>query len=188
MDFSSIKSGCFRVGNSGYDEEYHLIQPHGAGLVGHLSKSRGTLDELNNILLLVANGTYEGNAIGGDRYPGSAFIDHLLHYKADPDCKMLVLSEAVKTIKKPTIAWAIGACAKIFATELRFGNSGSIASLQLEIADLKNAAMKAVGLIIPDTFKDLPTVLKQTYYALIAQKIIKVVVEKEPSIILMDYK
>jgi len=31
-------------------------------------------NELNSILSLVTNGTYEGIAIGGDCYPGSTFI------------------------------------------------------------------------------------------------------------------
>ena len=33
----------------------------------------------------------EGVAIGGDRYPGSRFLDHLLRYEANPRVKMLVL-------------------------------------------------------------------------------------------------
>jgi Succinyl-CoA synthetase, alpha subunit len=71
-------------------------------------------------LSLVTNGTYEGIAIGGDRYPGSAFVNHLFRYERDPDCKMLVLLgehggieeyHIIDTfkdgiIKKPIIAWA----------------------------------------------------------------------------------
>jgi ATP citrate (pro-S)-lyase len=39
-------------------------------------------NELNNIVSRNSNGVYEGVAIGGDRYPGSTFIDHLLRYQA----------------------------------------------------------------------------------------------------------
>jgi len=119
------------------------------GSVGYVSKSGGMSNELNNILSLVTNGTYEGIAIGGDRYPGSTFIDHLMRYEADPDCKMLVLLgevggieeyrviEAVKSgkIKKPIVAWAIGTCAKMFTTEVQFGHAGSMANSDLETAD-----------------------------------------------------
>ena len=42
-----------------------------AGSVAYVSKSGGMSNELNNILSLATNGTYEGIAIGGDRYPGS---------------------------------------------------------------------------------------------------------------------
>ncbi|KAG8889345.1 citrate synthase [Tulasnella sp. 332] len=198
-----IKPGCFRIGNSGGMMDNIISSKlYRAGSVGYVSKSGGMSNELNNILSLVTNGTYEGIAIGGDRYPGSTFIDHLLRYEADPDCKMLVLLgevggveeyrviEAVKagTIKKPIVAWAIGTCAKMFTTEVQFGHAGSMANSQLETADSKNAAMKAAGFVVPDTFEDLPAVLKQTYDTLVAKKIIKVAVEKEPPIIPMDYK
>jgi hypothetical protein len=38
-----------------------------------------------------ADGVYEGVAIGGDRYPGTTFIDHLRRYQANPDVKMMVV-------------------------------------------------------------------------------------------------
>merc|ERR1712136_210376 len=47
--------------------------------------------ELNNIIAHASNGVCEGVAIGGDRYPGTTFIDHLLRYQNDPQIKMLVL-------------------------------------------------------------------------------------------------
>lgn len=173
-----------------------------AGSVGYVSKSGGMSNELNNILSLVTNGTYEGIAIGGDRYPGSTFIDHLLRYEADPECKMLVLLgevggieeyrviEAVKkgVIKKPIVAWAIGTCAKMFTTEVQFGHAGSMANSALETADAKNSAMKATGFIVPDTFEDLPTVLKETYDSLVSSGKIVPKAEREPPVIPMDYK
>lgn len=48
-------------------------------------------NELNNIISLTTNGVSEGVAIGGDRYPGTTFLDHLLRYEADPDVKMMVM-------------------------------------------------------------------------------------------------
>ena len=38
-------------------------------------------NELNNIISRNTNGVYEGVAIGGDRYPGSVFIDHLFRFQ-----------------------------------------------------------------------------------------------------------
>jgi hypothetical protein len=173
-----------------------------AGSVGYVSKSGGMSNELNNILSLVTNGTYEGIAIGGDRYPGSTFIDHLLRYEQDPDCKMLVLLgevggieeyrviEAVKagTIKKPIVAWAIGTCAKMFTTEVQFGHAGSMANSELETADAKNKAMRAAGFVVPETFEELPHVLKATYEALVRAGTIRPAREVEPPVIPMDYK
>ncbi|PSS30897.1 hypothetical protein PHLCEN_2v2569, partial [Hermanssonia centrifuga] len=69
-----------------------------AGAVGYVSKSGSRSYELNGpgVLPFVTSGTHEGIAIGGDRYPGSTFIDHLLPHENDPECKMLVLlGEAV---------------------------------------------------------------------------------------------
>ena len=61
------------------------------GSVGYVSKSGGMSNELNNIVSQTTDGVYEGVAIGGDRYPGTTFIDHMLRYQADPDCKILLL-------------------------------------------------------------------------------------------------
>jgi ATP citrate (pro-S)-lyase len=198
-----IKPGCFRIGNSGGMMDNIIASKlYRAGSVGYVSKSGGMSNELNNILSLVTNGTYEGIAIGGDRYPGSTFIDHLLRYEQDPDCKMLVLLgevggieeyrviDAVKKgiIKKPIVAWAIGTCAKMFATEVQFGHAGSMANSAMETADAKNIAMRNAGFIVPETFEDLPQVLGETYQKLVSSGTIKPKAERDPPNIPMDYK
>ncbi|PSR87377.1 hypothetical protein PHLCEN_2v5194 [Hermanssonia centrifuga] len=198
-----IKPGCFRIGNSGGMMDNIIASKlYRAGAVGYVSKSGGMSNELNNILSLVTNGTYEGIAIGGDRYPGSTFIDHLLRYENDPECKMLVLLgevggieeyrviEAVKQgiIKKPIVAWAIGTCAKMFTTEVQFGHAGSMANSDMETADAKNAAMRRAGFVVPDTFEDLPQVLRETYERLVSTGTIVPQPEREPPVIPMDYK
>lgn len=173
-----------------------------SGSVGYVSKSGGMSNELNNILSFTTNGVYEGIAIGGDRYPGSTFIDHLLRYEKDPECKMLVLLgevggieeyrviEAVRkgVIKKPIVAWAIGTCAKMFTTEVQFGHAGSMANSDLETAEAKNAAMKAAGFIVPETFEELPQVLRETYDDLVESGAIVPQPERDPPVIPMDYK
>ncbi|THH12883.1 hypothetical protein EW146_g7274 [Bondarzewia mesenterica] len=198
-----IKPGCFKIGNSGGMMDNIIASKlYRPGSVGYVSKSGGMSNELNNILSIFTNGTYEGIAIGGDRYPGSTFIDHLLRYEQDPDCKMLVLLgevggieeyrviEAVKKgiIKKPIVAWAIGTCAKMFTTEVQFGHAGSMANSDMETADAKNTAMRAAGFIVPETFEDLPQVLKETYDALVSKGTIRPQPEREPPVIPMDYK
>ena len=37
------------------------------------------------------DGVYEGIAIGGDRYPCSLFIDHVMRYQNNPAVKLIVL-------------------------------------------------------------------------------------------------
>lgn len=151
------------------------------GSVGYVSKSGGMSNELNNIISQNSDGVYEGVAIGGDRYPGTTFIDHLLRYQADPDCKILVLLgevggveeykviDAVKQgiITKPIVAWAIGTCSSMFKTEVQFGHAGSFANSQLETATAKNQAMKEAGFYVPNTFEDMPAVVKEVYEKLV---------------------
>ena len=198
-----IKPGCFRIGNTGgMMDNLIACKLYRPGSVGYVSKSGGMSNELNNILSYTTNGVYEGVAIGGDRYPGTSFIDHLLRYEADPECKMLLLLgevggteeyrviQAVKEgkIRKPVVAWAIGTCAKMFTSEVQFGHAGSMANSDMETADAKNAAMRAAGFVVPDTFEDLPEVLKQTFQQLVSVGTIKLKPEADPPQIPMDYQ
>lgn len=128
-----IKPGCFKIGNTGgMMDNIVASKLYRPGSVAYVSKSGGMSNELNNIISRCTDGVYEGVAIGGDRYPGSTFIDHMLRYEADPGAKMMVLlgevggveeyeiAQAVKDgrIKKPVVAWCIGTCAKMFTTDV----------------------------------------------------------------------
>lgn len=89
-------------------------------------------NELNNIISQNTDGVYEGVAIGGDRYPGSTYMDHLLRYEADDRVKMMVLLGEVggeeeykivralqeKKLTKPLVAWCIGTCADYITSEV----------------------------------------------------------------------
>lgn len=63
---------------------FGLSQLYRPGTVAYVSKSGGMSNELNNIIARNSDGVYEGVAIGGDRYPGTRFIDHLLRYQDNP--------------------------------------------------------------------------------------------------------
>jgi ATP citrate (pro-S)-lyase len=80
-----IKPGCFRIGNTGGMMD-NIIRSklYRPGNVAYVSRSGGMSNELNNIICLQTNGVYEGVAIGGDRYPGTSFMDHLIRYTHDP--------------------------------------------------------------------------------------------------------
>ncbi|KAL2214109.1 ATP-citrate synthase subunit 1 [Sarocladium strictum] len=177
-----IKPGSFKIGNTGgMMDNIVASKLYRKGSVGYVSKSGGMSNELNNIISNNTDGVYEGVAIGGDRYPGTTFIDHLLRFQHDPECKILVLLgevggveeykviDAVKQgiITKPIVAWAIGTCASMFKTEVQFGHAGSFANSQLETAAMKNKMMKEAGIHVPDTFEDMPGVLKVVYDKLV---------------------
>ena len=197
-----IKPGAFKIGNTGgMMDNIVASKLYRKGSVGYVSKSGGMSNELNNIISNTTDGVYEGVAIGGDRYPGTTFIDHMLRYQADPECKLLLLLgevggveeyrviEAVKngTITKPVVAWAIGTCASMFKTEVQFGHAGSFANSQLETAAMKNKSMKEAGFFVPDTFEEMPELLSQVYQKLVKQGTIKPQPEPIPPKIPIDY-
>lgn len=197
-----IKPECFKIGNTGgMMDNIAASKLYRSGSVAYVSKSGGMSNELNNIIAENTDGVAEGVAIGGDRYPGTTFIDHMLRYEADPSIKILVLLgevggieeyrviEAVKNkqITKPIVAWAIGTCASMFKTEVQFGHAGSFANSQLETAAMKNKSMKAAGFFVPDTFEDMPSVLADVYQALVKKGTIKPKAEPAPPKIPMDY-
>ncbi|MBN2004843.1 MAG: ATP citrate synthase, partial [Anaerolineae bacterium] len=76
-----LAAGAFKIGNTGGTPD-NIIEAklHRPGSVGYVGKSGGLTNETFNILARNADGVYEGIAIGGDAYPGSRLIDHLLRY------------------------------------------------------------------------------------------------------------
>merc|ERR1719230_382110 len=166
-----IKPGCLRIGNTGgMLDNVVMSRLYRPGSVAYVSKSGGMSNELNNMICRNSNGVYEGVAIGGDRYPGSRFIDHMLRYQDDPGAKFLLLLgevggtdeyeviDAIKSgrITKPMIAWCVGTVAGCFKTAVQFGHAGAQARGDMETAAAKNKAMREAGIIVPDSFDKLP--------------------------------
>jgi ATP citrate (pro-S)-lyase len=183
-----IKAGCFKIGNAGGTIENIIDSKlHRPGSVGFVSKSGGLSNEAYNIIARNTDGLYEGIAIGGDTYPGSTLLDHLLRFQAIPDIKMLVclgevggsaeyeIAEALKTkkITKPLVIWVTGTCSKAFKTEVQFGHAGAKAGSEVETADAKNAALKAAGAIVPNSYDDYDQKIRETYESLVKKGIIK---------------
>ncbi|XP_071577046.1 ATP-citrate synthase [Temnothorax nylanderi] len=197
-----VKPGCFKIGNTGgmMDNILHskLYRP---GSVAYVSRSGGMSNELNNIISKASNGVLEGVAIGGDRYPGTTFMDHIMRYQKNPDAKLIVLlgevggveeyevCEALKTdrITKPLIAWCIGTCASMFNSEVQFGHAGSIANSNLETASAKNAALKAAGAYVPNSFDNLGDLIQNVYEQLVKDGTIVPEPEVPVPTVPMDY-
>ena len=197
-----IKPGCFKIGNTGGMLDNILSSKlYRPGSVAYVSRSGGMSNELNNIISLNTNGVYEGIAIGGDRYPGTSFMDHIIRYHDNPDVRMIVLLgevggteeyQIVKAIKsgricKPVVAWCIGTCAKMFTSEVQFGHAGSCANAENETASAKNAALKAVGANVPNNFDELGDLIKSVYDDLVIKGSIKPQAEVAPPTVPMDY-
>ncbi|KAM3177518.1 hypothetical protein ACTXT7_004390 [Hymenolepis weldensis] len=182
----AIKPGCFKVGNTaGMIDNILASKLHRPGSVAYVSRSGGMSNELNNIISRNTDGVAEGIAIGGDRFPGSTFIDHILRYEADPGVSMIVLlgevggleeysvAEAIENgrIKKPLVAWCIGTCAEMLAGEgetndledVQFGHAGACAHSQAETAVAKNVRLAKAGAFVPESFNDLGDLIRKVY-------------------------
>jgi len=197
-----VKPGCFKIGNTGgmMDNILHS-KLYRAGNVAYVSRSGGMSNELNNIISHQTNGVYEGVAIGGDRYPCSTFMDHLLRYEAESEVKMLVLlgevggteeykvCEAIKlgAIKKPIVSWCIGTCADMFSTDVQFGHAGASAGGAEETASAKNAALKAAGAHVPKSFDELGEEINRVYCKLVESGVVLPKPEIPPPPVPMDY-
>lgn len=197
-----IKPGCFKIGNTGGMLDNILSSKlYRPGSVAYVSRSGGMSNELNNIIALNTDGVQEGVAIGGDRYPGTTFMDHVLRYQHNPDVKMIVIlgevggTEEYKIIQakndgiltKPVVAWCIGTCARMFTSEVQFGHAGSSANAEAETATAKNQALKKAGFHVPPTFDELDEVIKQVYEDLVCNGTIIPKEEVAPPTVPMDF-
>ncbi len=183
-----VVAGAFKIGNTGGMLD-NIIESklHRPGSVGFVSKSGGLSNECYNIIARNTDGLYEGMAIGGDRYPGTTILDHLLRYERNPEIKMLAalgevggvdeyeIVEAMKRkeITKPLVIWCIGTCSKAFKTEVQFGHAGAKADSDRDTADAKNAALKAAGAIVPNSFDDYGDKIREVYEDLVRRGVIK---------------
>ncbi|KAJ4440235.1 hypothetical protein ANN_08374 [Periplaneta americana] len=197
-----IKPGCFKIGNTGgmMDNILHS-KLYRSGSVAYVSRSGGMSNELNNIISKATNGVLEGVAIGGDRYPGTNFMDHIMRYQADPKVKMIVLlgevggveeydvCEALTSgrIDKPLVAWCIGTCAGMFTSEVQFGHAGSCANSDRETALSKNKSLGEAGAHVPQSFDSLGDIIHEVYDGLVQSGVIMPEPEVPPPTVPMDY-
>ena len=197
-----VKAGAFKIGNAaGTMENIRMAKLYRPGSVGFVSVSGGLSNEAYNIIARNTDGLNEGIAIGGDAYPGSTLLDHLLRYEANPDIKLLVclgelggtaeyeIADAVKSgrIKKPLVMWVTGTCAKVLPGQVQFGHAGARADSAKETADAKNQALREAGVIVPNSFDDYHLRIRETYERLVREGVIIPAKDFEPPQIPMDY-
>lgn len=197
-----IKAGSFKIANTaGTLENIILSKLYRPGSVGFVSKSGGLSNEMNFMIAQNTDGVYESIAIGGDRYPGSRLIDHILRYEKNPKIKMLVclgeiggteeyeIVDALKTgkITKPLVIWVTGTAAKILPQGLQFGHAGAMAGTSKETAEAKNLALKETGALVPVSYEDFDKLIKATFEKLKKEGKIEPREEIEPPKIPMDF-
>lgn len=197
-----IKAGCFKIGNTaGTIDNIVESKLHRPGSIGFVSKSGGLSNECYNIIARNSDGLYEGIAIGGDTYPGSTLLEHILRYEKIPEVKMIAalgeiggveelkIVDALKVgqIKKPLVIWVTGTCSKMFPAGVQFGHAGAKADSALETADAKNAALKEAGAVVPNSFDDYGEAIKKTYDKLVSDGVVKPVAEPPVPKFPLDY-
>jgi len=197
-----IKAGAFKIANTaGTIENIVLSKLYRPGSVGFVSKSGGLSNEMNFMISQTTDGIYEGIAIGGDRFPGSKLIDHILRYEANPNIKMLValgeiggtdeyaIVEGLKSgkITKPIVMWVAGTAAKILPSGLQFGHAGAMASSDRETAEAKNKALRDAGAVVPDSYEDLDKMIRSTFDKLVQVGKVTPVEDFEPPKVPLDF-
>ncbi|MCF7858880.1 MAG: ATP citrate synthase [Candidatus Cloacimonetes bacterium] len=197
-----LKPGCFKIGNAaGTIQNIRDTKLYRPGSVGFVSVSGGLSNEGYNIVSRNTDGIYEGYAVGGDVYPATTLLDHLLRYEQNPKIKMMValgevggkaeyqIVQAIKEkkITKPLVMWVTGTCADMLPGGVQFGHAGAKADSKDDTAKAKNAALRAAGVIVPDSFEDYDQKIKETYDKLKAAGKIDEIVEPTPPNVPMDY-
>jgi ATP citrate (pro-S)-lyase len=194
----ALVAGTFRIGHAGGEMDNIIsAKLYRPGSVGLVSKSGGMVNEFFNIISRASDGIYEGVSIGGDAYPGSTLLDHLLRYEQNPNIKLLValgevggmaeyeIIQAKKEgkITKPLVMWVSGTCADIFPWEVQFGHAGAKAGSPVESARSKNQALKEAGIIVPHSFEEFENTINKQYLELLRTGIISAIDEIPPPII-----
>ncbi len=171
-----------------------------------MSRSGVLSNELSNIISKQSDGVNEGIAIGGDRYPCTTFIDHLLRYQADASCKILVVLGEVggtleydiikcindKKITKPVVPWCTGTCADYFSYDVQFVHAGALAQSNLEKAKEKNIQLSKAGCFVPESFDDFGRIISIIYKKLLSKGVIDIekvneIAQIQPPPIPLDY-
>lgn len=197
-----IVAGAFKIGNTaGTLDNIILTKLYRPGSIGFVSKSGGLSNEMYFMVSQNTDGIYEGVAIGGDRFPGSRLIDHLLRYEANPKIKMLIalgeiggkdeyaIIEALKDgkIKKPLVIWVTGTAAHLIPKGMAYGHAGAMAESEKETAHAKNLSLKEAGAFVPETYDDMDKIIKDVFEKLKEEGKIDPVEEFELPKIPMDF-
>ena len=143
------------------------------GRIGVISRSGTLTYEIVDLLSRSGLGESTVIGIGGDKIPGTTFVDALGLFKEDKDTDAVVLigeiggsaeEEAAGFIKRGFKKPVVGFIAGVYAPPgKRMGHAGAIISGNTGTAQSKIAAFKSAGIKIADTPDEVPLVLKRQF-------------------------
>ena len=177
----AISAGSIRIGSTcGSMDNIIQLKLYQTGNISLVTRSGGLLNEMCNIIYQSGGRVNEAVAIGGDRYPCSTFLDHVIRFQNDPAIDLICLLGEVggmleidvanayrnKVITKPIIAWVMGTSLKMFGSDMQFGHAGSYADHEHETAFFKNYYLKCAGIMVPDSFEDIQDLIKNYFVKL----------------------
>jgi len=180
----SILINKLRLGNTcGSIDNITSLNLIEQGAVSLVTRSGGLLNEMCNILS-ITNGIKEAVSIGGDKFPSSTFLDHIIRFQNDDDVKLICMlgeiggtaelevAEAVreKIITKPVVAWTMGTSSSLFEHNIQFGHAGSSVNEFYETAQFKNHYMKKCGISVPNSFEDIQELINLKIHELNIKK------------------
>ena len=168
-----ISPDVTRIGMAGGSAEAarRAYQP---GPVGVMSRSGGMLTEIASLLSQDGLGQSTCVSIGGDAIVGSAFLDLLPLYEADPQTRALVcfcepggtleerLAEHLRAqpSRLPLIAFVAGRFADQIQGQ-RFGHAGAIVEGSQGSPASKIAALRGAGVRVADKLSQIPRLVRE---------------------------
>jgi succinyl-CoA synthetase alpha subunit len=144
------------------------------GSVGVMSRSGGMLTEIASLLSQDGLGQSTCVSIGGDAIVGSAFLDLLPLYEADPQTRALVcfcepggtleerLAEHLRAqpSRLPLIAFVAGRFTDQIQGQ-RFGHAGAIVEGSQGSPASKIAALRSAGIRVADKLSQIPALVRE---------------------------
>jgi len=174
--FGALTVGALRAGVVGGDTN-NLIKSrlYAPGSVGLVTRSGGLLNEMFRMIARASDGVNEGVAIGGDVFPGSTMLEHIMRFEQNPEIKLIVALSEIGgkeeyeiarlkkegKIKKPLIMWVAGASAELFPWQVQFGHAAAKAGSEKEKALAKMEALREAGVLVPHTFSELENLIRE---------------------------
>lgn len=160
-----IVPGVGRIGVVGGPLVHEIFQ---SGSVGVISRSGGMTNELSWQMRKGGLGQSAAVHVGGDLLMGTTYADLLRLFEKDSQTKVVAIFgehggsyefEIVDAIKKgeftkPLAVYIGGKFANVFPEGMNVGHAGAIVA-RGQGADEKEAALKAVGVMIAERYEDL---------------------------------
>ncbi len=166
------------------------------GSFGVLTKSGGLSNEIMWLVSQFADGVTTTIGIGGDTYPCTDFVTYLEEFEKDPETKaVIMIGEMGGDLEEKAAEWyaakprrikligvVSGFCQESLPKGMKFGHAGAKEGQHGEgSARSKTEILKKAGIIVPPTFGDLGSTIKQVYEDLKATGSTNVVEDIHPS-------